>query len=67
MMFYVQVVLLYDYDVLFNCILYFLEYKYEIVYVMVQMEYQFCSGLECYFNMMYVGYDYYYYYQLENV
>ncbi|HHG1306152.1 CDF family zinc transporter ZitB [Klebsiella pneumoniae] len=54
---HVQVVPPHDHDALLNCILHFLEHKYEIAHATVQMEYQPCSGPECHLNTMHAGHD----------
>ncbi|VUS61550.1 CDF family zinc transporter ZitB [Klebsiella spallanzanii] len=52
---HVQVVPPYDHDGLLERILDFLQHKYAIEHVTVQMEYQPCSGPECRLNMSHAG------------
>ncbi|MFK3704407.1 CDF family zinc transporter ZitB [Klebsiella sp. NPDC088457] len=52
---HVQVVPPYDHDGLLNRIQTFLQHKYAIEHVTVQMEYQPCSGPECRLNLTHAG------------
>ncbi len=52
---HVQVVPPHDHDALLNRIQAFLQHKYNIEHVTVQMEYQPCSGPECHLNMTHAG------------
>ena len=52
---HVQVVPPHDHDGLLERIQHFLQHKYEIGHVTVQMEYQPCSGPECRLNMTHAG------------
>ncbi|HDG9786166.1 TPA: CDF family zinc transporter ZitB [Raoultella ornithinolytica] len=54
---HVQVVPPHDHDALLNRIQAFLQHKYNIGHVTVQMEYQPCNGPECHLNMTYAGHD----------
>ncbi|WP_434643126.1 CDF family zinc transporter ZitB [Klebsiella sp. I138] len=54
---HVQVVPPHDHDALLNRIQAFLQHKYDIEHVTVQMEYQPCSGPECRLNMTHAGHD----------
>uniref|UniRef100_UPI0020112555 cation diffusion facilitator family transporter n=1 Tax=Raoultella ornithinolytica TaxID=54291 RepID=UPI0020112555 len=54
---HVQVVPPHDHDALLNRIQAFLQHKYNIGHVTVQMEYQPCNGPECHLNMTHAGHD----------
>ncbi|HHG8774579.1 TPA: CDF family zinc transporter ZitB [Raoultella planticola] len=54
---HVQVVPPHDHDGLLNRIQTFLQHKYAIEHVTVQMEYQPCSGPECRLNLTHAGHD----------
>lgn len=54
---HVQVVPPYDHDGLLDRIQHFLQHKYEIEHVTVQMEYQPCNGPECRLNMTHAGHE----------
>lgn len=54
---HVQVVPPHDHDGLLDRIQHFLQHKYEIEHVTVQMEYQPCSGPECRLNMSHAGHE----------
>ena len=54
---HVQVVPPHDHDALLNRIQAFLQHKYNIGHVTVQMEYQPCNGPECRLNMTQAGHD----------
>ncbi|MBA7846206.1 CDF family zinc transporter ZitB [Klebsiella sp. RHBSTW-00484] len=54
---HVQVVPPHDHDGLLERILHFLQHKYAIEHVTVQMEYQPCSGPECRLNMSHAGHE----------
>lgn len=54
---HVQVVPPHDHDALLNRIQAFLQHKYNIGHVTVQMEYQPCNGPECRLNMTHAGHD----------
>ena len=54
---HVQVVPPHDHDALLNRIQAFLQHKYNIGHVTVQMEYQPCHGPECHLNMTHAGHD----------
>ena len=54
---HVQVVPPHDHDALLDSIQHFIEHKYEIEHVTVQMEYRPCSGPECHLNLAHSGHE----------